>query len=69
MIASLLLFDKGVRLAGGLILAGFVIELVTLFWSHPTSIIWYMTIGLGLLMLGVFYYILLLFWGNRSSQE
>ncbi len=68
MIASLLLpFDKGVRLSGILILAGFLIELVTLFWSHPTSIIWYMAVGLGLLGVGTVHYIVMLFWGKRET--
>ncbi len=68
MISSLLMpFDRGIRVAGGLVLLGLIIELLTMFWSHPTSIIWYMTFGGGCLAMGVLYYVLLLVWGKRDE--
>jgi len=68
MITSLLLpFERGIRLAGLLVLIGFIIELVTMFWSHPTSIVWYMTIGLGFFFVGILYYVLLLVWGKKEA--
>jgi hypothetical protein len=60
-------FDRGIRVAGGLVLLGLTIELLTMFWSHPTSIIWYMTFGGGCLAMGVLYYVLLLVWGKRDE--
>ena len=47
MLAHLMSFERGVRISGGLVLLGLIIEIITLNWSHPTSIIWYMTIGGG----------------------
>ena len=51
------------------VIIGLVIELVTLFWSHPTAIIWYMIFGGGAIALGVLYYVYLLVWGKETDTE
>ncbi len=67
MLAHLMSFERGVRISGGLVLLGLIIEIITLNWSHPTSIIWYMTIGGGCFFVGVVYYLALLMWSNKEE--
>lgn len=41
--------EKRIRLSGLLLIAGLLVELATLNWSHPTSFLFFVGIG-GLLM-------------------
>lgn len=59
--------DSGIRVAGILVLLGLAIEMFTLFWSHPTAIIWYMVLGGTCFFLGIAYYIFLLVWGKDGD--
>lgn len=60
--------ERGIRVAGVLVLIGLIIELFTMFWSHPTAIIWYMVFGGGCLMLGVILYVIILVWGKEANE-
>lgn len=41
--------EKRIRLSGLLLIAGLLVELITLHWSHPTSFLFFLLLG-GLLM-------------------
>ena len=58
-----------VRLASALILFALVVELGSLFWSHPTSFVVFATVGGGALGLGMLLYLYwLLFSAARGSE-
>ena len=67
MTSLILPFEKGIRVSGALILIGLIIEIVTLNWSHPTSILWYLMVGGGFFFLGIVYYLILLVWGDTGD--
>lgn len=67
MTSLLLPFDQGIRVAGAFILLGLIIEIITLNWFHPTSILWYMIVGGGCFFLGIVYYLILLVWGKAED--
>lgn len=60
--------EKRIRLAGVLVIAGLLVELVTMNWSHPTAFLFFLLLG-GLLMAsGILVYLLTLVSAeNRSS--
>lgn len=41
--------EKRIRMSGLLLIAGLLVELVTLHWSHPTAFLFFLLLG-GLLM-------------------
>lgn len=49
MNSQLTKIEKRIRLSGLLLIAGLLVELVTLHWSHPTSFLFFLLLG-GLLM-------------------
>jgi hypothetical protein len=50
--------ERRIRLAGTLLIAGLVVELVTLRWSHPTAFLFFLLIGGLLMVLGIGVYLL-----------
>jgi hypothetical protein len=44
---------KLLRIAGFLIIGGFLVEVLTLIWSHPVSFLLYMGIGGVLMVAGI----------------
>jgi hypothetical protein len=50
--------ENRIRLAGILLIAGLLVELVTLRWSHPTSFLFFLLIGGALMALGIIVYLL-----------
>ena len=50
--------EKGIRLAGILLIAGLLVELVTLRWSHPTAFLFFLLLGGALMALGIVVYLL-----------
>jgi hypothetical protein len=50
--------EKRLRLAAALVSMGLLIELVTLFWSHPTAFLVFLLLGGSLIVLGVLVYLL-----------
>ena len=46
-----------IRVAGTLIIAGLVVELVTLRWSHPTAFLVFLSLGGALMALGIAVYL------------
>ncbi|MDQ3011288.1 MAG: hypothetical protein M3X11_11365 [Acidobacteriota bacterium] len=49
--------EKRLRVAGSLILAGLLVELVTLKWSHPTAFLFFLLLGGSLMAIGMLFYL------------
>lgn len=49
---------RQIRLAGILVIAGLLVELVTLRWSHPTAFLFFLLLGGALMALGIAIYLL-----------
>lgn len=52
--------DRQLRLCASLVVAGLLIELLSLFWSHPTSFLFFIGAGGLLLAAGVIFYLFVL---------
>jgi hypothetical protein len=50
--------ERRIRLAGILLIAGLLVELVTLRWSHPTAFLLFLLLGGLLMALGIGVYLL-----------
>jgi hypothetical protein len=50
--------ERRIRLAGTLLIAGLLVELVTLRWSHPTAFLFFLLLGGALMALGICVYLL-----------
>jgi hypothetical protein len=50
--------EKRIRLAGLLLIAGLLVELVTLGWSHPAAFLFFMFFGGSLMGLGIAVYLI-----------
>ena len=50
--------ERRIRLAGSLLIAGLLVELVTLRWSHPTAFLFFLMLGGALMALGIVIYLL-----------
>jgi hypothetical protein len=49
--------ERRIRLAGTLLIAGLLVELVTLRWSHPTAFLFFLLLGGLLMALGIGVYL------------
>jgi hypothetical protein len=49
--------EKRIRMAGILLIAGLLVELVTLRWSHPTAFLFFLLLGGAMMALGIFIYL------------
>ena len=62
--------ERRIRLAGMLLIAGLLVELVTLRWSHPTAFLFFLLLGGALMALGIGVYLLSLVSDeNKPSPE
>jgi hypothetical protein len=62
--------EKRIRLAGVLLIAGLLVELATLRWSHPTAFLFFLLLGGALMALGIVVYLLSLVSAeNKPSPE
>ena len=50
--------ERRIRLAGSLLIAGLLVELVTLRWSHPTAFLFFLLLGGALMAVGIGVYFL-----------
>jgi len=50
--------ERRIRLAGSLLIAGLLVELVTLRWSHPTAFLFFLLLGGALMVVGICVYLL-----------
>ncbi len=49
--------EKRLRIAGSLIVAGLLVELITLKWSHPTAFLFFLLLGGSLMAIGMLVYL------------
>jgi hypothetical protein len=62
--------ERRIRLAGILLIAGLLVELITLRWSHPTAFLFFLLLGGALMALGIGVYLLSLVSAeNKPSME
>jgi hypothetical protein len=62
--------ERRIRLAGILLIAGLLVELATLRWSHPTAFLFFLLLGGALMALGIVVYLLSLVSAeNKPSPE
>jgi hypothetical protein len=62
--------ERRIRLAGILLIAGLLVELATLRWSHPTAFLFFLLLGGALMALGVAIFLLsLVSADNKPSPE
>lgn len=59
--------ENRIRLAGILVLLGLVVELVSLFWAHPTAFLFYLFLGATLMGLGILLFLLSLVSGGAAT--
>ena len=70
MTTQLTKIERRIRIAGILLIAGLLVELVTLRWSHPTAFLFFLLLGGALMALGVGIYLLsLVSVENKPSPE
>ncbi|MBL8166632.1 MAG: hypothetical protein JNJ50_00670 [Acidobacteria bacterium] len=60
--------ERRIRVAGLLIIAGLLVELVTLHWSHPTAFLFFLLLGGTLMGLGIILFLLTLVSAERSAS-
>src|SRR5262249_12678051 len=53
--------ERRIRLAGGLLITGLLVELVTLRWSHPTAFLFFLLMVGATMALGIAIYLYSLF--------
>ncbi|HMV50963.1 MAG TPA: hypothetical protein PLD20_17800 [Blastocatellia bacterium] len=68
MTAPLTTIEKRIRLSGLLLIAGLLVELITLRWSHPTSFLFFLLLGGLLMALGIVVYLLTLVSAENKSS-
>jgi hypothetical protein len=62
--------ERRIRLAGILLIAGLLVELVTLRWSHPTAFLFFLLLGGAFMAVGIVVYLLSLVSAeNKPSPE
>ena len=49
--------ERRIQAAGILLIAGLLVELVTLHWSHPTAFLFFLLLGGALMALGIIIYL------------
>ena len=50
--------EKRIRLSGSLLIAGLLVELATLQWSHPTAFLFFLMLGGTLMAAGILLFLL-----------
>jgi len=61
--------ERCLRLAGYLLIVGWLVELVTLHWAHPTAFLFFALLGGSLMGLGILSYLLALVTDTEPSRE
>lgn len=57
MTTPLTRLEKRLRIAGLLVMIGLLVELVTLYWAHPTAFLFFLLLGGSLMFLGIVLYL------------
>ena len=62
--------ERRIRISGSLLIAGMLVELVTLRWSHPTAFLFFLLLGGALMGMGIIIYLFSLVpVDNKQSLE
>jgi hypothetical protein len=62
--------ERRIRVAGGLLIMGLLVELITLRWAHPTAFLFFLALGGSLMALGIGVYLFTLTSsGNEQAAE
>ncbi|HZS08012.1 MAG TPA: hypothetical protein VFD58_24470 [Blastocatellia bacterium] len=61
--------EKRLRISGSLIIAGLLVELVTLRWSHPTAFLFFLLLGGALMAGGILLYLYSLVSSDRTEAD
>jgi hypothetical protein len=61
--------ERRLRLAGSLIIVGLLIELITLYWSHPTAFLFFLLPGGILIGTGILFYLYSLVAGGHAVKD
>jgi predicted membrane channel-forming protein YqfA (hemolysin III family) len=69
MKSSLTNVQKRIRIAGIFIIAGLLVELITLRWSHPTAFLFFLLFGGALMAVGIIIYLLSLLSQENQVQS
>lgn len=68
MKSRLLKVERRIRLAGILLIAGLLVEFVTLRWSHPTAFLFFLLLGAALMASGIAIYLFSLVSAENKPQ-
>ena len=60
--------EKRLKLAGSLMIFGLLVELITLYWAHPTAFLVFAGLGGTLLVLGILLYLWTLVSAEKSLE-
>jgi hypothetical protein len=60
--------ERRLRVSGILVLAGLVVELVTLFWSYPTAFLLFIFLGGVLMLIGMVIFLLALLASGEATK-
>jgi hypothetical protein len=69
MTSPLTSVQKRIRIAGIFIVAGLLVELITLRWSHPTAFLFFLLFGGALMMIGILIYLFSLLSNENKVQS
>lgn len=50
--------ERRIQISGSLVIAGMLVELLTLYWSHATAFLLFLTIGGALILGGIVLYLI-----------
>ena len=56
---------KKLRIAGALVVLGLLVELISLTWNTPLSFMLFLSVGVGLIGIGILFF----FWSLVSARE
>lgn len=60
--------ERRIRQSGVLMIAGLLVELITLRWSHPTAFLFFLLLGGSLMALGILIYLISLVSAESKSS-
>jgi hypothetical protein len=61
--------ERRIRIAGILLIASLLVELVTLRWSHPTAFLFFLVLGGALMALGIAIFLLSLVSSEKKATR
>jgi len=56
---------RKLRIAGGLVIVGLLVELISLYWNNPLAFMLFLSLGGGLVALGILFFL----WSLVSAPD